>query len=191
MAHRLWPLCLVFGAACKPAEIPEKRTSINENDALEAVFEGSQLLFEELERTARDAGMDLDSDFQGDWPLSGSATLRPGSSVVSTTYVVDRTEMGWPQREWSVELQLEPLIIDEVRINGVLQGHWDYRDYQDSELVEHAFTGELSWQGAGESVDGSGEGTTAFAATLQDGVWILRDGLLGDALIQEGDLGGG
>lgn len=189
MAPRLCPLCLL-ALGCKPAEIPEKRESINETDALEALFEGSQLLFEELERTARDADMDLDSDFQGDWPLSGSATLRPGSSVVAATYVVDRSELGWPQREWSVELQLEPLIVDNVQLRGVLQGHWDYRDYQDVELVEHAFTGELSWQGAGEAVDGSGAGTTAFAATLEDGVWILRDGLLGDALIQEGDLAG-
>ena len=176
----------VLGAGCKPAEIPAKQSSISEDDALAALFEGSASLFSELETTATNAEMDLESDFEGDWPRNGSATLRPGSSSVATTYVVDRTEYGWPEREWSVELQLEPLIIDGVRFTGVLQGSWSYQLYQEVEIVEHVFSGEVDWEGTGESVKGDGGGTTSLTATMEDGAWVLRNGILDETILQEG-----
>ncbi len=188
LPSRCLPVLALLGG-CKAVEIPEKITTVDEVDALEGLFTGSRLLFDELESVALGAGYDLESDFQGDWPLDGSATLRPGRSSVGTTFVVDRTEMGWPQREWSVELQLEPLVVDGIRYTGVLQGSWVFEDYQDALLVEHAFTGEVDWEGADDQTEGAGAGTVAFAARTADGVWTLRDGRLGDTLLVEGDLG--
>ncbi len=170
--------------ACKAVTVDEKPVVVTEQDALLALMDGSQLLWVEMEETSAGAGVDLDSDFAGDWPLEGEATLRPSRSNVPTTFVVDRDEMGWPQREWSVTLTLDPLVVDDIRYVGSLTGVWYYEAYQEAPTTLHTFAGELRWAGPDDNIDDAETVTAAFSAEAADGEWTSQDGLLGDTLIE-------